>query len=78
MKMITKKIHVLKLCATPNEIKQRLGYKSVQAIYVWPDSLPLETQDRVLGAMVRTGRLHLSKESADELRLLHDLNTSSG
>lgn len=30
-----------------------MGYKSVQAIYVWPDVLPTPVADRVVGAIAR-------------------------
>ena len=35
-----------------------------QAIYQWPDKLPTDHADRVIGAAVRTGRLQLSAKRA--------------
>ena len=33
--------------------RQAMGYKSVQAIYLWPDVLPTPIADRVIGASIR-------------------------
>jgi len=30
-----------------------MGYKTIQAIYVWPDTLPQSIADRVMGASLR-------------------------
>lgn len=41
------------LGGTPKKAAEALGYKAVQAIYMWPDVLPRATADRVAGAAAR-------------------------
>ena len=41
------------LGGTPVSAAKALGYSSVQAVYMWPDPLPLSTADRVRGAAQR-------------------------
>ena len=48
-----KKTAIKLLGGTPAKAAKALGFKSVQAIYLWPDELPLAHQDRVNGAVLR-------------------------
>ena len=41
------------LGGTPAKAAKAMGYKSIQAIYVWPDVLPQSIADRVNGAVLR-------------------------
>jgi hypothetical protein len=41
------------LGGTPVKAAKALGYKTVQAIYVWPETLPMSISDRVNGAALR-------------------------
>lgn len=41
------------LGGTPSKAAKAMGYKSIQAIYVWPDTLKQEVADRVVGAALR-------------------------
>lgn len=41
------------LGGTPMLARKAMGYKSVQAIYLWPDVLPISIADRVIGASIR-------------------------
>lgn len=44
------------LGGTPKLAAQAMGYKAVQAIYMWPDQLPQSVADRVNGAVQRMKR----------------------
>jgi hypothetical protein len=48
-----KKTAINLLGGTPAKAAKALGFKSVQAIYLWADELPLAQQDRVNGAVLR-------------------------
>lgn len=48
-----KKTAINLLGGTPMLASQALGYKSVQAIYMWPDVLTIDVADRVRGAAAR-------------------------
>ena len=41
------------LGGTPAKAAAALGYTSVQAVYMWPDTLPQSLVDRVRGASLR-------------------------
>lgn len=41
------------LGGTPKKAAEAMGYKTVHAIYVWPDVLPQSTADQVIGAATR-------------------------
>lgn len=43
------------LGGTPKKAAAAMGYRSVQAIYLWPDELPQATADRVRGVLARIG-----------------------
>lgn len=44
--------------------RQAMGYKSVQAIYLWPDVLPMAIADRVIGASFRIKAAAKTKRKA--------------
>ena len=46
------------LGGTPKKAQEAMGYKTVQAIYMWPEVLPQSIADQVMGAIQR---LKLSK-----------------
>lgn len=41
------------LGGTPGKAAKAMGYKAVQTVYLWPETLPQSTADRVLGAVQR-------------------------
>jgi hypothetical protein len=41
------------LGGTPTKAAKTMGYKSVHAVYLWPDVLPQSIADRVNGALAR-------------------------
>jgi hypothetical protein len=51
-----KKTAIELLGGTPKKAAQALGYKSIQAVYVWPEVLPQSTADRVAGAVARLAK----------------------
>ena len=44
------------LGGTPSKAAKALGYKSVQAVYLWPEKLPQALSDRITGALTRIGK----------------------
>lgn len=44
------------LGGTAKKAAQAMGYKSVQAIYLWPEALTSRVSDRVIGAALRVSR----------------------
>lgn len=49
-----KKTHAIELLGgTPKKAAVAMGYRSVQAVYLWPDVLPQATADRVRGVLSR-------------------------
>ena len=53
MLAMNKKDAIAMLGGTPGKAAKALGYKTVHAVYVWPDPLPLGLVDRVRGAAMR-------------------------
>jgi len=51
---MTKKTAIALLGGTPSLAAKAMGYKAVQAIYMWPDVLPQSVADRVGGVLSRT------------------------
>jgi len=41
------------LGGTPGKAAKAMGYKAVQTVYLWPETLPQSTADRVIGAAQR-------------------------
>lgn len=58
-----KKTAIKLLGGTPAKAARALGYATVQAIYVWPDPLPLGLIDRINGAALRLSRAKVSRSS---------------
>ncbi|WP_081007849.1 hypothetical protein [Comamonas testosteroni] len=49
-----KKAHAIELLGgTPKKAAAAMGYRSIQAVYLWPDVLPQATADRVRGVLSR-------------------------
>lgn len=42
------------LGGTPKKAAAAMGYRSIQAVYLWPEVLPRATADRVRGVLART------------------------
>jgi hypothetical protein len=51
-----KQIAINLLGGSAQKVAKALGYKSVQAVYLWPDQLPIAIADRVNGAALRLKR----------------------
>ena len=41
------------LGGTPKKAAEAMGYRAVQTIYLWPETLPQATADRVAGVVAR-------------------------
>lgn len=41
------------LGGTPKKAAEAMGYRSIQAVYLWPEVLPQATADRVRGVLAR-------------------------
>lgn len=52
------------LGGTPKKAMQAMGYKTVQAIYMWPPVLPQSIADQVNGACLRLKRQRKPKTEA--------------
>ena len=50
------------LGGTPRKAADAMGYKSIQAIYVWPEKLSDAVADRVRGVLSRRNTRKKSKE----------------
>ena len=44
------------LGGTPKKAAEAMGYRAVQTIYLWPETLPQATADRVAGVLARKGK----------------------
>ena len=44
------------LGGTPKKAAQAMGYRAVQTIYLWPETLPQATADRVAGVAARLAK----------------------
>ena len=51
------------LGGTPLKAAAAMGYKAVQAIYMWPDELPQATQDRIVGVLARMKKERKAKKA---------------
>lgn len=59
-----KKAHAIELLGgTPKKAAAAMGYRSIQAVYLWPEDLPQATADRVRGVVSRVS----SEQEAAEL-----------
>lgn len=49
-----KKTYAIELLGgTPKKAAAAMGYRSIQAVYLWPEYLPQATADRVRGVLSR-------------------------
>lgn len=53
-----KELAIELLGGTPKKAAAAMGYRSIQAVYLWPDVLPQATADRVRGALSRKAAAH--------------------
>ena len=44
------------LGGTPKKAAEAMGYRAVQTIYLWPETLPQATADRVAGVVARMAK----------------------
>ena len=49
------------LGGTPKKAAEAMGYRAVQTIYLWPETLPQATADRVAGVVARMAAKRASK-----------------
>lgn len=52
------------LGGTPAKAAKAMGYKAVQTIYMWPETLPHATADRVAGVVARIAKPRKTKAVA--------------
>ena len=50
------------LGGTPKKAAEAMGYRAVQTIYLWPETLPQATADRVTGVVARMKTARKSKQ----------------
>lgn len=50
---MNKKTAIILLGGTPGKAAKAMGYKSVQAVYLWPEVLSQAVADRVTGVLLR-------------------------
>lgn len=60
-----KKSAIKLLGGTPKKAAQAMGYRAVQTVYQWPDTLPQSTADRVAGVLARTKGLRQAASEID-------------
>ena len=61
-----RKTAIALLGGTPKKAQQAMGYKSIQAVYVWPEVLPQSTADRVAGAVARLAKIKPKRRAAKD------------
>ena len=49
------------LGGTPKKAAEAMGYRAVQTIYLWPETLPQATADRVAGVVARIAKSRKAK-----------------
>ena len=52
------------LGGTPSKAALAMGYKTVHAVYQWPEDLPQSLQDRIAGVLARTKKPVRRKRAA--------------
>ena len=52
------------LGGTPAKAAKAMGYKAIQTIYMWPETLPQATADRVAGVVARIAKPRKTKAGA--------------
>jgi len=53
------------LGGTPKKAAEAMGYRAVQTIYLWPETLPQATADRVAGVLARKGKGRKAKTTTE-------------
>ena len=53
------------LGGTPKKAAEAMGYRAVQTIYLWPETLPQATADRVAGVVARIAKPRKSKPTTE-------------
>ena len=54
------------LGGTPKKAAEAMGYRAVQTIYLWPETLPQATADRVAGVVARIAKPRKAKPTTQE------------
>ena len=54
------------LGGTPKKAAESMGYRAVQTIYLWPETLPQATADRVAGVVARIAKPRKAKATAQD------------
>ena len=54
------------LGGTPKKAAEAMGYRAVQTIYLWPETLPQATADRVTGVVARIAKPRKAKATTTE------------
>ncbi len=54
------------LGGTPKKAAEAMGYRAVQTIYLWPETLPQATADRVTGVVARMKTARKAKPPTTE------------
>ena len=54
------------LGGTPKKAAEAMGYRAVQTIYLWPETLPQATADRVAGVVARIAKPRKPKTHTTE------------
>ena len=62
-----KQTAIILLGGTPRKAAAAMGYKSIQAVYLWPDPLPQSIADRVNGAVSRLSKKPRRKASTEQV-----------
>ena len=58
------------LGGTPKKAAEAMGYRAVQTIYLWPETLPQATADRVAGVVARMAAKPPAHGEAHEAALI--------
>ena len=53
------------LGGTPKKAAEAMGYRAIQTIYLWPETLPQATADRVAGVVARIAKPRKAKATTE-------------
>lgn len=69
---VMKKTQAIELLGgTPKKAAQAMGYRAVQTIYLWPETLPQATADRVAGVVARMAKPRKAKPTTEAKEAAH-------
>ena len=68
---MNKELAIELLGGTPKKAAAAMGYRSIQAVYLWPPVLPQATAERVRGVLSRTA-ISPTQSFASKTELAHD------